>query len=1037
MSAAAAAPAWKQFPFFDVVPVKDAHDLGSSPEIFKNVPELSTIASTSAGILVADIHGSIHLLGQDFVPKHSWVAHLHGRVTHMSESRGILVSLGEEEKFRTPLLKIWDLDHFDKKTGSPILLRSTKLQVGNKPHPVSAMALSSSLSHLAIGFGDGSVQLYRHLDQSLFSGNNSLTAVPKPKVVHEAPTEPVTGLGFREPRVSKENGEKNDAVLYLYIATTNRVLAYIASGRGSGNTPTVVDEVGSGLGCCSMYARTQEMAVARDEAIYMCGPEGRGACYAYEGPKSYLYCFKTYVIIVSPPFFPKPSNISATVRNYVARAPEPALVSQQDISKITVIDVENKFVAYSGPVKEGVREVMFRGDEIYVLANDGQLSYLEEKPTSVKLETLFRQSRFTLAISVARTAGVDESGIADIHRQYGDHLYAKGDDDGAMQQYVRTIGYLQPSYVIRKFLDAKRINNLTLFLQELHARSLANADHTTLLLNTYTKLKDIDRLDTFIKTESHKGDGQEPPFDLDTAIRVCRQAGYFEHASYLAKKYKRHEDYLRIQIEDAGSYQEALAYVKELGPETAEVNLARYGRAMLANLPNETTQVLIELCSGTGFANTPETEDRPASPAPLPGDRTPSGHQRQATIRRSYHDGDSSRASSPPPSQTILTSRRPPRRRPSPRQYFAHFVNHVDLFMRFLEELAQIRWGQKLPTGATPATQPTTKPIQLSDTPDELDRADQVAVWNTLLELYLTRSGQTQDTSASTALRNKAVAVLRDDVAFPYDQSHALLICSTYGFTDGLIILWEKMGMYEDILRFWMEKENSQPNTDLGNGKRASDEVLRHLGVYGPAHPHLYPMVLRFLTSSAALLSRHTMDVMGILEKIDKDKIIPPLGVVQILSRNDVASVGLVKDWLMRRIKDSRGEISADRETISAYRKDTMTKLQEVAELSDPTNPRVFHVTRCSSCSGPLDLPAVHFMCKHSYHQRCLGEHETECPNCAQAHGLVKEIKRDNEAFMQQQDLFLANVQESGFEAIAEGFSKGLLGPKVEVVPLT
>lgn len=122
--------------------------------------------------------------------------------------------------------------------------------------------------------------------------------------------------------------------------------------------------------------------------------------------------------------------------------------------------------------------------------------------------------------------------------------------------------------ICSQFLDAKRINNLTLFLQELHARSLANADHTTLLLNTYTKLKDIERLDTFIKTESHKGDGQEPPFDLDTAIRVCRQAGYFEHASYLAKKYKRHEDYLRIQIEDAGSYKEALAYVKELGPET-------------------------------------------------------------------------------------------------------------------------------------------------------------------------------------------------------------------------------------------------------------------------------------------------------------------------------------------------------------------------------------------------------------------------------------------------------------------------------------
>lgn len=63
----------------------------------------------------------------------------------------------------------------------------------------------------------------------------------------------------------------------------------------------------------------------------------------------------------------------------------------------------------------------------------------------------------------------------------------------------RTIGKLEPSYVIRKFLDAQRIHNLTAYLQTLHLQSLANADHTTLLLNCYTKLKDIARLEEFIK----------------------------------------------------------------------------------------------------------------------------------------------------------------------------------------------------------------------------------------------------------------------------------------------------------------------------------------------------------------------------------------------------------------------------------------------------------------------------------------------------------------------------------------------------------
>ena len=51
---------------------------------------------------------------------------------------------------------------------------------------------------------------------------------------------------------------------------------------------------------------------------------------------------------------------------------------------------------------------------------------------------------------MAKTQNMDVASVADIHKQYGDHLYGKGDYDGAMQQFVQTIGHLQPSYVIRK-----------------------------------------------------------------------------------------------------------------------------------------------------------------------------------------------------------------------------------------------------------------------------------------------------------------------------------------------------------------------------------------------------------------------------------------------------------------------------------------------------------------------------------------------------------------------------------------------------------
>ena len=79
-----------------------------------------------------------------------------------------------------------------------------------------------------------------------------------------------------------------------------------------------------------------------------------------------------------------------------------------------------------------------------------QLMCLEEKPTSAKLDMLYRKALYLLALNIADTQQLDEAHIADIHKQYGDHLYGKGDYDGAMQQYIQTIRYVQPSYVIRK-----------------------------------------------------------------------------------------------------------------------------------------------------------------------------------------------------------------------------------------------------------------------------------------------------------------------------------------------------------------------------------------------------------------------------------------------------------------------------------------------------------------------------------------------------------------------------------------------------------
>ena len=57
-------------------------------------------------------------------------------------------------------------------------------------------------------------------------------------------------------------------------------------------------------------------------------------------------------------------------------------------------------------------------------------------------------------------------------------------------------------------------------------------------------------------------------FDVDTAIRVCRQVSA-EDALLLAKKHGRHDWYFKIQLEDREQYAEVLEYVAQL--EFAEV----------------------------------------------------------------------------------------------------------------------------------------------------------------------------------------------------------------------------------------------------------------------------------------------------------------------------------------------------------------------------------------------------------------------------------------------------------------------------------
>jgi len=366
---------------------------------------------------------------------------------------------------------------------------------------------------------------------------------------------------------------------------------------------------------------------------------------------------------------------------------------------------------------------------------------------------------------------------------------------------------------------------------------------------------------------------------------------------------------------------------------------------MLENLPRETTELLIDICTSNSLLTLDDSTTETAEDTGLPSagrqsgfgpsylsylalNRGPTTNETATTVtasgtitakgRREGSILEDPGDPTPPPTASILTSAggaaatiqtpkpRVPVKRPSPKVYFAHFVDHMEQFVIFLETVALRRWGQSVNDSAN-ATANNEK--EDSDVPvdETAERADQISVWNTLLELYL--SIPTKSEEEERGMRAKALRLLQSD-KIPYDVNHALIVCSTCQFTPGLVLLWEKLEMHEDVLRFWMDKEKSSDSSGDESGvSEASKQVVHYLDLYGPKHRHLYPLALRFLTSSEVLLGRHSKDMERVIEYVDQEKIMPPLAILQLLSRNGIASVGLVKGWLVRKIGEARENI--------------------------------------------------------------------------------------------------------------------------------
>lgn len=737
---------------------------------------------------------------------------------------------------------------------------------------ITSFAVMKDGAQVAVAFSSGTILCYTG---SFLNEGNNLASKITPQILNPNHIYPVSGLYFCELVASKsddrrirlfavfdtENQSENSnetvdnkdllggIVVYDTSIVPVPIIGYTASEKRK--LPNILDDRGAQPGCSSLMNETNELVVGRLEGIFSYSVDDRGGAAGFEGPKQSVITVGRHILVAS-------------------------MEDKTQRTNITIYDLRNKFISMSSSLPNGdnVKEILHDSGTAYVITANKSLIRFKEKETSVKIELLKKKFLFQLAISLAAEEQCDVSEIMKLNKEYGDHLYTKNDYDGAMTQYCHTIGFLQSSYVIRRFLDPRRIENLILYLEKLHEKGVATQDHTNLLLTIYTKMKDEGKVTAFCDNSCKLATNTAPKLlnettgnvDIDGVVSILTKSGFVDQALKVALEYNQHIAYLDILMSkdppDAVAslgYISSLIFTPSLTSQKMKEILDKYARKLLVVLPNEVTSLFIILCSGKYDVLKPQV----------------------------------STASS---NQLVVSPCLMPL---SVEDLLPCYVNNEKYFLLLIDGLYESNFTHK---AFTPK------------------------VINTLLELYLDEynSLKDQNNNEYRSFDEKIMSLL--DIicsGLEYDVSQALLLTRQFQYSIGEKFLLEKQQSTELLLRMYTESNDD-------------NSIFKILRKEDRKDPEFYIQILTYFVKKVDTGNsdmdddekwEHVVKVLEII--IEKDTALAPMQILSILAMNKDLPLHIISSYMKSTLSECNTTIHKLESNVRNMRNTIETLRQE------------------------------------------------------------------------------------------------------------
>eukprot|EP00672_Neobodo_designis_P008768 CAMPEP_0174866240 /NCGR_PEP_ID=MMETSP1114-20130205/61758_1 /TAXON_ID=312471 /ORGANISM="Neobodo designis, Strain CCAP 1951/1" /LENGTH=1077 /DNA_ID=CAMNT_0016101391 /DNA_START=72 /DNA_END=3305 /DNA_ORIENTATION=+ len=1037
---------WRAFKFFE-------------PELVQKGTKLDDLEITAATcgrnhVYLGDALGNVTVVERSSMKPWTFNAYA-GAVTHLRiprSNRNVLFTIGDENTNDTVVIRTWDLDQRRGSTADVANLRwSSEFRIFDTKHPspipmplrinynsdvkitfrggtedttfgtsesltspVTGFDVSDDLQHMALALTDSRILMVRgELDRER-------APLKKHSLTSRHPEGALTFVGF--PKLRDGPGGPNAAFHVLLFAVYEDVtVAFPIPPRNKDLSGGVDDRafeiprrIGAARDCAALTEDGELVTIADTQVTYVGGEKfiaekklrWDGAFAANDMPtpaiegteKCKLAVHKHYLVVLT--------------RNDATKKP--------DKFNIGIFDRESRIKAVTTTVSAVTNPSWVLPDisDVLVISQEGKsdqaknkMVKLVETTTQGKFDQLFKKDMYEEAKKIAKRLAATGGGKADtynIERRYGDHLYEKGNYDEAVLQYIEAIKTTEPSYVIRKFLGEQRISNLTFYLEALHRNEhgrLANKNHTTLLLNCYAKLKAEDKMAAFIRRE-------DITFDAVNAIHVCRQAGSYDAATYLAAKYNKPDEYVMILLENLGKHSDALSFIASLPLRDAERIMRAHAKTLLANRDTvrEATQLLIRLCTEWVPSEPPKSLAGVTRPPPSSGAGAAAGNKRPA--------------------------------RPEP--FMPAFVDTPRALLQFLEAIV-VGTFRRSPSA----------PMQ----PGAFDSTN-AEVLGTLLELYLTphlpervqhRGGaggesaaaspdKTEESAATTSPTPETTTAPKERldkayellVAYPgqYDPYHALMLAQQHNFERGVIYMFQCLNLHSEIFVYHAKQfENGATAQQRAHAKAELLKTCEESQAKNPGEA-TRDMWVSFLSLLVRSPDDVEEDITSLLDRIERLDLLPPVAVIEILSASEKLQLRAVRSYVINMINRDRDVIDRCQREIDEMTDAARTLESEVKSLQ--TTAQVFQTAKCHQCERPLDTSSavVYFLCGHSFHESCVTERD--CNICGAQHRQHLQAQRDYDAASSNHEAFFNQLREApdGFSVIADHFGRGIFSSR-------